>query len=467
MERMLDEMAHALDETCKHLESADQEAVSFFLPEKDLRSRIQDGILLVSTIVAEGVREGGRRGGDLVGDINDFLEGVDDYIEDRIDYIRGEGVAQVDEFVRHHIDRTLPPDIEAEEEFAGYKTEAKVTIPGGLVGAPASIYIEGGADVRLTRDLEGNIIVTIEGMAGGGLDESLKGDMGVAGGLRGRGKFEFKFDPNRQGDMTALLALLATTGGVAAVGLGGSGKPLAGLAGSGVLAVTGTSMVVAGEQVQFLDNLESYQLEGGLAGEFELEALDCKVAGSEEWMVGGGAERGEKGQLRPTVSMRRNLEVKGSISRTLGTPGVRAYDDGELGVAFEVEAVGKLNPPGSEITLSLEGQAGVSLVEADFEDPLADMGLEVDLKDVDSRKFEVKVQSDLPIERVMECYDSNTGNFDFSPLEGSIDVSVNEIVTHDNTLETEIGGAVSSQKLELGVSSGTYTGSKKKIHSII
>jgi hypothetical protein len=440
MAQMFEQMATALEQTVRLLEAADREAVAFFdgdgtgaegrlvtsLPHKDAWDEIEGFF--------KKIADDGKR----------LIEDTKKEMEKLIEYVRGEGVEQVDALVLEEINKQLPPD-GIGEEFAGYKTDAKLKIPGALVGAPGvDVYVEGGADVRLTRDESGNIIVTIEGMAGAGVEGSV-GIATLGGGGRGRGEFNFKFDPREKGDMSALLALLATTGGVGLLASGGLGSA----AGGGVLAVTGTSMTIAGEQVNFLDEFESCHFEGGGYGEGEFKLGKNKAKVSREVMLGGGIERGDDGQLRPTNSFRYNLEAEGNLES----------GDVSGGVAVDVQAVSKHNPPGTEVSLSLEGKAGFDFDTDDVKDTLGEMGIDsVDFEVTAAGKTEVKLETSKSIVEIAECYDLSTGKMDFSSLKGNTEMTISTVHTLDSSLEAEL----SADSLDVGVSGsgGSYVGRK-------
>ena len=447
MEQMLEQMAEAIARTAKLIEDADRESVAWFGEQQDDRKEgvtapekesLREQVGSFFNSVASGVVS---IASDVIEEAEEVIEDVKDTVEDTLDYIRDEGVEQVDEAVLGEINQILPPDIEGEEEFAGYKTDAKVTIPGALVGTPTSIYIEGGADVRLTRDKNGNIIVTIVGMTGGGLNEPI-GIAEAEVGLRGRGEFTFAFDPSQKGDMSALLALLATTGGV---GLLASGSAVNSLVGSGALTITGTGMMLGGEQVQFLDNMDSVKLEGGLVKSGKIDMGDVKLKASDEFMIGEGLEKdSHTGTLRPTTSVRYSAEAEGELTAVKG------------GVAVEMEAIGKLNPPGSEVKVSLESECGVEVAE--LKAKMTKMGIKVNFDVNTSSKIEVTFRTDLPIEKVVDCYNTDTGTLDFSPLKGSSKITVSQITTVDGSLEMEMKATVPTQTIGVEGSSGAYMG---------
>ncbi len=373
--------------------------------------------------IARGISRGIDRVSDWVNEAaqrihQDFRRIIAD-AESIVAWLQTDGVRQFDKAVKDKIDSSIPPDREG-EEFAGLKLEGELDITAE--GLP--LYIEGGGDIRIARDQDGNYVVTIEGMAGVGLNleagAGKTGKIDLESGRRGRATFEYTFDPRKQGDMTALARLLAKP---AIVGTAGASNPLNGLLATGILSASGA---IAGKQTDYNDNLTGFKCGGGDRTTFEAIAPFgiASISTEGEHIVEVGFETEEDGQRRNFITFSEHLEAEGSLGLSEGS------------LAIDTEYKVKDNPTGVEAVFLIEPKVGLS---ADmFKDALKKKGLPISTDISAGSSLEIKVNTDWDIEAIKAAIFANDGDFDLSALAGMGAIEISRITRSDASFEVDL-----------------------------
>jgi hypothetical protein len=125
----------------------------------------------------------------------------------------------------------LPQLTPGSEETIGFNLEGKVIMPGILLDLPGSLEGLRAKGASVKRDADGNFILKLSDMVGGGLDfeqvphgkvdlkvgdQGFMGTTGIAAdaevALKASSEASFKFNPHTAGDMTKMMAFMGALG---------------------------------------------------------------------------------------------------------------------------------------------------------------------------------------------------------------------------------------------------------------